>query len=156
MCHETENFWFSLYLGNPWAAVETTQKKRISYWVLIFCQQIHSGLPGNNSRQIEALHGYFEVIYIAHRFSTQWIWVCNRLWWSMQACQCPWRGLWSHFALCAEQVLLRIDPAKPSPQELNSQLGSESIQGVTNNGKIIICSQTHLHSVFWKKGIRIS
>lgn len=97
------------------AAVETTQKKRISYQILIFCQQIHSGLQGNNSGQIEELHGCYEVIYVAHRLSAQWIWVCNSLWWSMQAYQCPWRRLWSHFTPCAERNLLRGQPAKPSP-----------------------------------------
>lgn len=53
------------------AAVETTQKKRISYQILIFCQQIRSGLQGNNSGQIEELHGCYEVIYVAHRLSAQ-------------------------------------------------------------------------------------
>lgn len=58
-------------LGIRWAAIETTQKKRISYQILIFCQQIHSELQSNNSRQIEELHGCFEVICIAHRFSSK-------------------------------------------------------------------------------------
>lgn len=152
----TKSLWFSLSSGDPWTATETTQGERISYLILIFCQQMHSVLWGNNSRQIEELHGCFEVIYSGHRFSARWIWVCNSLWWSVQARQCPRRGLWSHFTLCAEQGLLKQDPVKPSPQELDSQPGLEAIQGVTNNGNIIICCQTHLHSIFWKKGIGIS
>jgi len=69
--NETESVWFSLSSGDPWAAKETTQKKRISYQILIFCQQMHSELQGNNSRQIEELHECFEVITTAHRFSAQ-------------------------------------------------------------------------------------
>lgn len=142
--------------GDPWADIERAQKKRFLYQILFFCQQMHSELQSSNSRQIWEFHGCFQAIYIAHRLSPQWIWVCNNLWRSVQAYQCPWRGLWSHFTLSIEQDLLKGDPAKPSPQELNSQPGSEAIQGVTNNGNIIICSQTHLHSIFWKKGVGIS
>lgn len=50
-------------------------------------------------------------------------------------------------AHCAGRGLVKGDPANPGPQELNSQRGFEAIQGVTNNGIIIICSQTHLYSV---------
>jgi len=51
------------------------------------------------------------------------------------------------FHTLCQQGLLKGNHAKPRPQELNSQPGLEAIQGATNNGNIIICSQTHLYSI---------